>query len=111
MIGKKLISATPISNIDAKDYLEKLEKDYKARDKELGYELEQSLKYAKKHSKLTKKEYTDMHKELKKLELPENIIIELLNIRPTQEEVIRSILFKKVNFDESLIKSILEIMK
>jgi len=111
MIGKKTVSETPISNLDAKELLEKVEKDYKAREKEIGYELEQSLKYAKKHSKMSQKEHDEKEAKLAKLKLPKKAIVELLNIKPTHDETVKAILFKKADFNESTVKDILEILK
>lgn len=111
MIGKKTVSETPISNVEAREILERLEKEYIAKGKTIGYEVEQSLKYAKKHGKLSVKEYDAIYKKLEAMKIPRKAIIEIINTSPKQEETLKTILLKKFDFNESKIKEIMEIIK
>jgi DNA-directed RNA polymerase subunit F len=114
MIGKSIKNQTMITNTEAKAILEDIEKDYIAKDRLQGYELEQSIKYLKKFSKVKNiKDIKEIKTKLNELELPENIIIELINIAPKTPEVIKAILFRRVKStnEEQLINKILKIFE
>jgi len=109
MIGKKVLEETPITNVEAKNILNKVEKDYKEKEREIGYELDQSIKYAKKFSKVTDAKRKKYEKELTELGLPKKVIVELINIMPKYEDTVKTILFKKTDFTD--FNKILEILK
>ena len=42
MIGKKIIKVEPITNFEAKEFTEKIQKNFEVKEKELPYELQQT---------------------------------------------------------------------
>ncbi len=108
MIGKKIIKVEPITNFEAKEFTEKIQKSFEAKEKELPYELQQTKEYLLKFGKTDDKE---LKSKLKDLKIPEKVCIELLNVRPKQEECVKTILLKRYDFDDDLVKKILEIFK
>lgn len=110
MIGKSIVNQQGLTNSQAKEYLQKIEEGYIAKSKPLGYELEQSLKYVKKFSKVTPKESAKLIKELTALDLSENVVIELVNIMPKKAETVKAILFKKAKTSDALVENILKIL-
>lgn len=108
MIGKKIIKVEPITNFEAKEHAEKIQKNFEVKEKELPYELQQTKEYLLKFGKTDDKE---MKAKLIALKVPEKTAIELLNVRPKQEECIKTILLKKMDFDDDLVKKILEVFK
>lgn len=108
MIANKIKSSQIISNVDASKYLDNIGENFKNRDKELPFEVQQTKEYL---SKITKKGVTkEKVKKLSDLGLDEKSVIELLNIMPQNEELIKTILYKKVENDDSIVKKIKEIL-
>lgn len=105
MTGKRVIKIEPITNADAKGYIEYISKDFEAKQKELPYELQQTKEYLTKFAKKTEQETI---KKLKELNIPEKVLIELVNARPKHEESIKTILLKKMDFDDNIVKKIQE---
>lgn len=107
MITNKIKNTQIINNSDANKYLNDISENFKKRDKELPFEVQQTKEYL---AKITKKGVTkEKTKQLSELGLDEKTIIELLNIMPENEELIKTILYKKVE-DESIIKKIKDIL-
>lgn len=107
MITNKIKNTQIITNSDANKYLNDISENFKKRDKELPFEVQQTKEYL---AKITKKGATkEKAKQLSELGLDEKTVIELLNIMPESEELIKTILYKKVD-DESIIKKIKDIL-
>jgi len=110
MIGKSILNEKPITNAEAKRYLSEFEEQYKKKEKAIGYELEQSLKHTTKFSKVTEKEAKEMKKALHEFKIPEKVIVELINIKPQTQDLVKSILFKRAEVKEDDIDKILKIL-
>lgn len=107
MIANKIKGTQIINNSDANKYLNDIAENFKSRDKELPFEVQQTKEYL---LKVTKKGVTkEKIKQLTELGLDEKTVIELVNIMPESEELIKTILYKKVD-DETTIKKIKNIL-
>jgi len=110
MVAKRIISQKPITNAEASEYLKSIEEDFTRKEKELPFEIQQTKEYLAK-LKISKKNSSKLLKELKTLKLPETVYIELVNIMPKSDEVIKAILYKKVEFTDDLVKQIKTILE
>ena len=106
MFAKEVISVKPITNLEAKTHLENIQKDLAGYEIPLSYEQEKSLNYLKKHTPFTEKQEKEIKLKLLELGLPENIVVELINSHPKQEETIKAILFKRFDANEETLKKI-----
>ncbi len=105
----KLIEEKPVTLVEAKKILEKLEKERG----ELGYEQKVTLDFMKAYVQLSQKSVLEAKKELREKipELKEHHIVAILNILPETEEDVKIIFSKeRIGLDEAKIKQILEIV-
>ena len=105
----KLIEEKPITVVEAKSILSKLEKERES----LGYEQKITLDFMKAYVQLSEKDVEETKKELKEKlpELKDHHVVMLLNILPETVEDVK-ILFSKerIELDENKINQILEVL-
>ena len=99
-MAKEILDKRPITNVEAKTFLEGFEKHYKENDKELGYEVEQSLRYSKKFSKVTETKAKALKKKLESMGIKDNLAVELVNIMPKHQDTVKAILLKRSDFSD-----------
>ncbi len=105
MIGEKVIESKPVSLYEVKQTLSERKKD-----KELTYEQDITLKYAKQFSKLTKAKYEKLLKELDAVEgLDKELKVKLLDIVPVSREQVKVLVPKNVELSEELTSQLAEI--
>lgn len=109
MVAKKILSQKPITNNEAGEYLKDIEAEFTKKEKELPFEIQQTKEYLSKMHKAKKDEKKVLDKLLD-LKLPEIVAIELVNIDSKNDEIIKTILFKRVEFNDALIKQIKEVL-
>jgi DNA-directed RNA polymerase subunit F len=97
-------SSKLITNSEAKDILTK-----KMKNRELNYEQQTTYEYLKNTTKLTKANAEKLKKELEEFGLKEQSLINIVNIVPKNEDVLKLIL-KKEELKPAQIKKILEIV-
>jgi len=102
----RIINIRPITDVEAKEILAK-----KVKNGELNYEQQMAYEYLKNTVKLSKSNSEKLKKELEELGLKEKKIINIINILPKDEEVLKLILKKEKEVKPSQIKKILEIIK
>jgi DNA-directed RNA polymerase subunit F len=104
----KSIEEKAVSFTYAKEQLEKRKKD-----SELGYEQQNTLEYLEKFAKLSESDCEKLRKELEELNiLSEKQIMELVNLLPSKEDLVKTILSKeKLEFSGENIKEITKILK
>jgi len=105
MVAKKILSQKAITNFEAEEHLNNIQSEFVKKEKELPFEINQTKDYLAKVNK-GRKSNKDIMQKLKALNLPEQVYIELANILPKNEEVIRTILYKKLEFTDDLVKQI-----
>jgi len=110
MIAKKITSQKAITNSEANDYLQDIESEFTKKEKELPFEIQQTKEYLSKVTKHGKKNEKEIANKLADLNLPETAVIELLNSMPKNDEIIKTILYKKLEFNDNLVKQIKEIL-
>ncbi|PIU22162.1 MAG: hypothetical protein COT14_02550 [Candidatus Diapherotrites archaeon CG08_land_8_20_14_0_20_30_16] len=111
MVAKKILSVKPITNAEADKYLKDIEEEFTKKEKEVPYEIQQTKDYLGKIPKGQKKDEKELAQKLKALNLNENVIIELINIMPKNEEIIKTILYKRTEFNDDTVKQIKEILQ
>lgn len=109
MVAKKVLSQKAITNTEASEYLKEIESDFTKKGKDLPFEIVQTNDYLSKVHKGKKSDKGILDK-LKALNLPEQACIELANIMPKNDEVIKTILYKKIDFTDDLVKQIKEVL-
>jgi len=109
MVAKKVLNQKAITNADASEYLKEIENEFIKKAKELPFEIAQTKEYLIKVQKGRKLDKAIFEK-LKELNLPEQVCIELANILPKNDEIIKTILYKKVDFTDDLVKKIKDIL-
>ncbi|MFH1239719.1 MAG: hypothetical protein V1672_00715 [Candidatus Diapherotrites archaeon] len=104
MIGEKILEQRPASLKEVDDLLVERKKE-----KELTYEQDLTLKYAKKFSKLTDAKYKKIVKDLSSVEgLTDDLIVKIIDIVPADKNILDLLLEKHTISDEAK-KQILEI--
>ena len=107
MIGDKILERKVLTLTEAKDILAERKKD-----KELTYEQDMTLKYAKTFSKLTPKKAEKLLSELMKLEgMTEELAVKVADILPTEKEVFRLLLPKDTELSDETIAQAMELAK
>jgi len=96
----------PITDAEAKEILAK-----KMKNRELNYEQQMAYEYLKNTVKLSKSDSEKLKKELEELGLKENKIINIVNLVPKDEEILKLMLKKEKEIKPAQIKKILEIVK
>lgn len=104
----KAIEEKVVAFSTAKELLDKRKKD-----SELGYEQQNTLEYLEKFVKLTDSESAKLQKKLEELNiLSEKQIMELVNLLPTKDDLVKTILSKeKLEFTNDQVKEITKIIK
>ena len=105
MIGEKVTESRIVSLYDVKELLSERKKE-----KELTYEQDITLKYAKHFSKLTKAKYEKLLKELDGVkEIDEKFKVKLLDIVPVTEEQVKVLAPKNIEIGKVTAKKLAEI--
>lgn len=104
MIGEKILEQRPASLKEVEELLAERKKE-----KELTYEQDLTLKYAKKFSKLTTAKYKKIVKDLSSVEgLTDDLIVKIIDIVPADKNIL-DLLFEKHSVSDETKKQILEI--
>jgi len=104
MIGEKIIEQRPASLKEVDELLAERKKE-----KELTYEQDLTLKYAKKFSKLSDAKYKKFVKDLSSVEgLTDDLIVKIIDIVPADKNIL-DLLFDKQTISDEAKKQILEI--
>ena len=107
MIGEKLIEKKLVTLGEVKEIL-----SARKKEKELNYEQDIALKYAKKFSKLTTKQAEKVREELSKIEsLTDDLVVKIMDLLPIKKETVELVIPKGGEVGEEDIKKILEITK
>ena len=107
MIGEKLIDQKPITLAEVKQILSERKKE-----KELSYEQDLTLKYAKKFSKVTMTQAEKLVNALKEVEaLDPATIVKIVDILPVKKEKLQLLIPKDMVLNEADLQKILELCK
>jgi DNA-directed RNA polymerase subunit F len=107
MISENKISEKPVSLTEIKQLL-----SGRKKEKELTYEQDLTLKYAKKFAKVTPAQLEKIKKELSKIEkLDEAAVIKLIDILPSTKESLELVIPKNVELEQADIEAILDVTK
>lgn len=98
--NQKLITNSEAMNILAK----------KMKERELNYEQQLTYEFLKKTVKLSKTNAEKLRGELEELGLKEEYIVNIINIIPRDEQILKLILRKEKEIKPAQIKKILEII-
>ncbi|HIE41169.1 MAG TPA: hypothetical protein EYP80_00735 [Candidatus Aenigmarchaeota archaeon] len=98
--NQKLITNPEVMNILAK----------KMKERELNYEQQLAYEFLKKTVKLSKTNAEKLRGELEELGLKEEYIVNIINIIPRDEQILKLILRKEKEIKPAQIKKILEII-
>ena len=105
MIGEKILEQRPASLKEVEGLLVERKKE-----KELTYEQDLTLKYAKKFSKLTDAKYKKLVKDLSSVEgLTDDLIVKIIDLVPADKHIL-NLLFEKHDVSDDITKQILEIL-
>ena len=109
MIGEELIEEKPVTLAKVKEMLSKKKKD---KDKELNYEQDIALKYARKFSKTSPKETDKIKGELSAIEsLTPELVVKITDLLPTKKEMLEMAVPKEASVPEEDLTKVLEITK
>jgi DNA-directed RNA polymerase subunit F len=107
MIGKEIVSATPVSLTTVKALLKE-----RSTDKELTYEQKMSFEYAKKFAKLTPSKVTKLLEGLNALEtIDEDLAVKIADMLPDDAERLKLIAQKTKASSEDLEKALALVKK
>jgi DNA-directed RNA polymerase subunit F len=107
MLEEKLIEKKPIVLAEVKELLRE-----RAKEGELSYEQQVTLKYADKFAKLSKTKTLKLLEELKKIEgMSEELAVKLTDLMPESLEVLSLVIPKNLEFSEEKKKEILKVIK
>jgi len=107
MIGEKIIERKPVSLINVKQLLSERKKE-----KDLSYEQDITLKYAKHFAKVTPAQAEKLVTELKKIEtLNDKTIVKIIDLLPVKKEKLQLLIAKDIVLDEASTQKILELCK
>lgn len=107
MIGEKLIEKKPVTLAEVKQLLAERKKE-----KDLSYEQDITLKYAKKFSKLSLTQAEKLKTGLKAIEgLSDEIIVKLIDMLPDKKERLQLVIPKETVLDEATLQKILALCK
>lgn len=105
MIGEKIIEQRPASLKEVEELLIERKKE-----KELTYEQDLTLKYAKKFSKLTDAKYKKIVKDLNSIEgLTDDLIVKIIDIVPADKNIL-DLLLEKHTVSDEIRKQLLEVI-
>jgi DNA-directed RNA polymerase subunit F len=107
MMEEKVLEKKPIPLVEVKELLKE-----RAKEGDLTYEQELTLKYAEKFSKLPKSKAEKLMQELKKIEgLPEEFKIKIVDILPEEKEVLELLAPKDFKLTEELTEKLLDLLQ
>ncbi len=107
MIGEKVLDQKPIALAEVKQLLSERKKD-----KDLSYEQDITLKYAKKFSKLSLTQAKKLVSELKGMgNLDDETIVKIVDFLPVKKEILQLLLPKEVVLDEASMQKIIELCR
>lgn len=107
MIGEKMLGKKPVNLTEVKQLLAE-----RKREKDLSYEQDITLKYAKKFSKLTLSQAQKLESELKKIEgLNDELIVKIMDILPGKKETLQLVIPKETVLNEASMQKILDLCK
>jgi len=107
MIGSKIIEQKPISMDQVKEMLTERKKE-----KDLSYEQDLTLAYAKKFAKLTPAQAEKARKDFEAISgLGPELVVKLLDFLPDKKEIIELLLQKEPPVDDAAKQKILELGK
>jgi DNA-directed RNA polymerase subunit F len=107
MIGEKLISQKPVSLADVKQLLADRKKD-----KDLSYEQDITLKYAKRFGKISLANAEKLEGELKGIEgLNPETITKVIDILPDKKEKLQLLIPKDVVLNEEAMQKMLDLCR
>ncbi len=107
MIGDKILELKQVSLVRVKDLLVKRKKE-----KELTYEQDVTLKYAKMFGKITRIQAKKLGNELSKIEgLPKEMAIKIIDVLPKDKEHLELIYPKNFKLEDSVIEKVLDLTK
>lgn len=105
MIGEELIEEKPISLAKVREILSE-----KKKDRELNYEQDIALKYAKKFAKTTQKQTEKLEAGLSEIEsLTPELRAKIMDLLPSKKEVLEMLVPKGVIIPEEDLAKVLEI--
>jgi len=111
LMPKQVETKEPISFAEAKELIEKVIAEKKAKEQEPIYEQETTLKYVSTFEKLNKKNSEKLAKELVELGVPKNVAVNIVNIMPKEPEILEAILTKRFDYNESKLKEIFKLVE
>lgn len=107
MIGEKLIGQKPISLTGVKQILSERKKE-----KELSYEQDLTLKYAKKFSKLTIAQAEKLVDALKEVEALDPVTtVKILDILPDKKEKLQLLIPRETILNDAEMQKVLDLCK
>ncbi len=107
MIGEKTLGKRPITLAEVKELLTERKKE-----KDLSYEQDITLKYAKKFSKVNEKQAEKLKEELKGIEgLTDELKVKIIDMLPAKKEILQLVIPKETVLDEASQQKILDLCK
>lgn len=107
MIGEKIVEEKPVTLVEVNEILSERKKE-----KELSYEQDLALKYAKRFAKLTPKQMEKLTAELSKIEkLDQASIVKIIDVVPKSREILDLVLPKNIGLDNETIERVLDATK
>jgi DNA-directed RNA polymerase subunit F len=107
MIGEKVLEQKPITLAEVKQLLSERKKD-----KDLSYEQDITLKYAKKFSKLSQAQAEKLVSELKGIgNLDDETVVKIADFLPVKKEILQLLIPKEVVLDEASMQKIIDLCK
>lgn len=107
MIGDKILELKPVSLVRVKDLLVRRKKE-----KELTYEQDVTLKYAKKFAKITRVQAKKLGLDLSKIEgVPKELAIKILDVLPQDKESLELAYPKNFKLEDSVAGKVLDLTK
>jgi len=107
MIGEKIIERKPVALAEVKELLKE-----RKGEKDLSYEQDLTLKYAKKFSKTNISQSGKLNSELVKIDgLDSETIVKIVDLLPVTKERLQLLIPKEIVLDQASMDKILELCK
>ncbi|HDN83804.1 MAG TPA: hypothetical protein ENG50_05515 [Candidatus Altiarchaeales archaeon] len=109
----KVISSKPITIAEAREILERKEKEYEKEGKKLLYEQRRALEHSRISAKLSYKDAKELYEKLKNLDLNLNDgqIVKIIDLLPETVDDVRAIFAKeRFMYSEEDIRKILDLV-
>lgn len=107
VVGEKIVEEKPLTLVEVSELLSE-----RKNEKELTYEQDLTLKYAKKFVKLTLKQFEKIKEELSKIEkLDEYAIVKIIDVLPKTKEILQLVLPKNIELDNETAERVLDVTK